>query len=163
MEHNRIEAQIGELLTAKGLTFAAAESCTGGLVLHRMTNISGSSTYVLGGIVTYSNEMKMRFLKVKPETLEQFGAVSQECAYEMAMGIAEAFGAELALSVTGIAGPGGGTRTKPVGLTYIGMRTPDGITVTKHLWDGDREANKAASADAALARLLGYLKSLNLR
>jgi len=129
----------------------------------RMTNIPGSSDYVLGGIVTYSNEMKMRFLKVKPETLEQFGAVSQECAYEMAMGIADAFGAELALSVTGIAGPGGGTRMKPVGLTYIGMRTPDGITVTKHLWDGDREANKAASADAALARLLGYLKSLNLR
>src|SRR5258708_1705940 len=92
MESNRIEAQIGKILAAKGLTFAAAESCTGGLVLHRMTNIPGSSAYVLGGIVTYSNEMKMRFLKVKPETLEQFGAVSAECAYEMAMGISEAFG-----------------------------------------------------------------------
>ncbi|GIL09175.1 MAG: hypothetical protein BroJett033_6860 [Chloroflexota bacterium] len=150
-----LEAQVGALLRARGLTVAAAESCTGGLVLHRLTNIPGCSVYVMGGVVAYANAAKQAVLKVKQGTLIAHGAVSAETALEMAAGARELFRTDYAVSTTGIAGPGGGTAEKPVGLTYIGLAGPAGQLISeRHLWEGDRAAVKEASADAALALLL---------
>lgn len=155
MADERLEAQVGELLKGKGWTVCAAESCTGGLVMHRLTNIPGSSDYVLGGVVSYANSAKQHILHVRQGTLIAYGAVSEQVASEMATGVRELFGATFALSITGIAGPGGGTVDKPVGLTYIGLAGPDDLMVIqRHIWEGDREAVKAASAEAALKLLL---------
>jgi PncC family amidohydrolase len=152
-----LEVRIYRLMTAKGLTFAAAESCTGGLITHRLTNVPGSSAYVIGGIVAYANEAKVKLLDVQVETLKQYGAVSEQVARQMARGTCLALGTDVALSVTGIAGPGGGTEAKPVGLTYIGLRAPGIDQVIRHVFTGDREANKTASAEAALQLLYDYL------
>jgi PncC family amidohydrolase len=153
-----LEAQVGAALRERGWTIGTAESCTGGLILHRLTNIAGSSTYVLGGIVAYSNQVKQSLLHVKQGTLMAYGAVSEQTAQEMAVGARLVLKTDLALSVTGIAGPGGGTAEKPVGLTYIGLAGPDDLVVVqRHLWDGDREAIKSASADAALQLALDTL------
>ena len=153
-----IEAEIGALLEAQGLTLATAESCTGGLVAHRITNRSGSSAYFRGGIVAYDNEIKENLLGVRHETLLAHGAVSPETAQEMARGARQRLGTSLAVSVTGIAGPTGGTPEKPVGLLYIGLAAPDVEVCQRHLWTGERLANKAASAEAALALVLAYLQ-----
>lgn len=157
-----LEQRAGDLLRAHKLTFTAVESCTGGLILHRMTNIPGSSAYVLGGFVTYSNEAKMKFAHVRTETLETWGAVSEQTALEMVRGVRLAFGADYALSATGIVGPGGATETKPVGLVYVGIAGPNVETVQKFNWTGDREANKQHTADAALTMLLQALEGLEL-
>lgn len=156
-----LEELVGELLQEKHMTVVAAESCTGGLILHRLTNVPGSSAYVLGGIVTYSNEAKVKFVNVQEDTLIRYGAVSEQTALEMARGVRTAFGADIALSVTGIAGPGGSTDQKPVGLTYIALSAikPPAEYVFKHIWNHDREGNKAASAEAALTMLHDYLVS----
>ncbi len=156
-DDSSLEARIGELLADRQLTFAAAESCTGGLIMHRMTNIAGSSAYVIGGFVTYSNAAKITFTGVKPETLDAHGAVSAETAAEMALGARLAFSTDLALSVTGIAGPGGATPGKPVGLVYIGLSTQAGEQVREFHWMGDRAENKTLSAEAALEMLYAYL------
>lgn len=157
----RLEARVGQALLEKGWTISAAESCTGGLVLHRLTNIPGSSAYVVGGVVAYSNQIKQALLKVKQGTLIAHGAVSEQTAEEMALGARALFKTHVAVSVTGIAGPGGGTAEKPVGLTYIGVSAGDGLLeVQRHLWDGDREAVKAASAEAALQLVLAALLKL---
>lgn len=154
----RLEARVGAALLARGWTVCAAESCTGGLVMHRLTNIAGSSAYVLGGVVSYSNEAKQSILGVREETLIAHGAVSEETAAEMVRGALRLFGAIVGVSITGIAGPGGGTPHKPVGLTYIGLGVRAGdevsVTVQRHVWSGDRETIKAASADAALRLIL---------
>jgi PncC family amidohydrolase len=159
MVDERLEARAGAALRARGWTVCAAESCTGGLVMHRLTNIAGSSVYVLGGVVSYSNEAKQSVLGVRAETLASYGAVSEETAAEMVRGVLRLFPADVAVSITGIAGPGGGTPQKPVGLTYIGLGARDGesvaVSVHRHIWNGDREAIKAASADAALELILG--------
>lgn len=157
-----IELQLGNLLKAKSYTLATAESCTGGLIGHRITNVSGSSAYYLGGIISYSNEAKMQFLGVQESTLRDFGAVSEQTAREMALGAQRIFGATFALSVTGIAGPDGGTADKPVGLTYIGLATPTTILVRRFVWTGERIQNKEASAEAALQFLLEYLHDATL-
>ena len=155
-----IEAELGEVLRTSGLTICTAESCTGGLIAHLLTNIAGSSAYLLGGVVAYSNPIKQHLLHVQEQTLIDFGAVSQQTAAEMAQGVRQVFGADYALSVTGIAGPGGGTETKPVGLTYIGLAGIHGvIAVERHVWQGDREANKIASAEAAMQMALEYIQS----
>ena len=154
-----LEIQVGDLLRANGWTIGAAESCTGGLVMHRLTNIPGSSDYVEGGIVSYSNDIKRDVLGVRQETLDAYGAVSEETASEMARGAQRVLGVNVAVSITGIAGPGGGSAEKPVGLTYIGLATPDGrVIVQRHVWSGDREAVKAASAEAALQLVLDTFK-----
>ena len=151
----RLEARIGAALRTLGWTISAAEWCTGGLVMHRLTNIAGSSSYVQGGVVTYSNEAKHKLIGVRDETLMAYGAVSEQTAAEMAQGVRALFDTDLAVSITGIAGPGGGTPDKPVGLTYIGLaRRGQAPQVRQHVWDGDREANKQASAEAALAWVL---------
>lgn len=157
-----IEAQIGEMLKAKKLTLATAESCTGGLIGDRITNVSGSSDYYLGGIISYSNQAKMQFLKVQEKTLIDFGAVSEQTAREMALGAKTIFQATLAVSVTGIAGPGGSTSAKPVGLTYIGLAAPENIIVKRFVWEGNRVENKEASAEAALNMILEYLQHESL-
>src|SRR5512138_692574 len=136
-----LEARVGHALRVKGWTICTAESCTGGLIAHRLTNIPGSSDYVLGGIVAYANRIKQSLLHVRQGTLIAYGAVSEQTASEMAIGARELFGADIAVSVTGIAGPGGGSAEKPVGLTYIGLAGPnDLLVVQRHIWEGDREA-----------------------
>jgi len=161
MEDQRLEARVGKLLLERGWMFCAAESCTGGLLMHRLTNIPGSSGYIAGGVVSYSYPAKEKLLGVRRETLEQHGAVSEETALEMAWGALRAFEADIAVSITGIAGPGGGLPDKPVGLTYIGLVVPalDIVRVDRHVWAGDREANKQSSATAALQAVLDALNT----
>ena len=147
--------QVGAALRQRGWRVSAAESCTGGLLLSALTDIAGSSAYVEGGLVTYSNEAKMRMLNVPPATLAQDGAVSESTAAAMALGARRLFDVDYALSVTGIAGPGGGSDEKPVGLTYIGLAGRNGLLdVQRHIWKGGRAENKAASVKAALILLL---------
>lgn len=153
-----LESQVGQLLTARRQTLCLAESCTGGLIGDRITNIVGSSAYLLGGIVAYSYESKVQILNVREATLLEHGAVSPQVADEMVRNVRALFGADYAISVTGIAGPGGGMPNKPVGLTYIGLASPGGVQITRHVWDSDREGNKHASAEAALALLLEALQ-----
>lgn len=155
MADNRLEARVGEALLAKSWTICAAESCTGGLLLHRLTNIPGSSAYVQGGVVTYSYESKEALLKVRSETLITYGAVSEETVVEMVRGVIALFNTDVAASITGIAGPGGGMPDKPVGLTYIAVATKGGLLrVERNIWSGDREAVKDASTDCALQMIL---------
>src|SRR5689334_7927047 len=146
--------KVGQVLKARNWTICAAESCTGGLVLSSLTDISGSSAYVLGGVVTYSNEAKMKFVGVQESTLATYGAVSEETAREMALGVQKAFGANVAISVTGIAGPGGGSAEKPVGLVYVGVLVEKELMVRRFVWKGDRLENKALSTVAALELVL---------
>ena len=151
------EQQLAELLTARGFTIATAESCTGGLVSHRITTVAGSSTYFPGGVVSYSNALKQSLLGVPAAILEQRGAVSPECARAMARGIRRLTGADVGVSTTGIAGPGGATARKPVGLIYVACSTPDGDVVQEHRWHGTRLENIELAADAALALVVGVL------
>ena len=153
------EEEVGALLVTCGLTLVTAESCTGGLVAHRITDVPGSSAYFLGGFVTYANEAKEGVLGVRHETLLAHGAVSQETALEMARGARQRLGADLGISTTGIAGPAGGTPDKPVGLVYIALSAPGVELCQRHVWQGDRLANKEQSAEAALLLLLSYLRN----
>jgi PncC family amidohydrolase len=133
---------------------AAAESCTGGNVAARITAIAGASEYLLGSIVAYANEAKANLLGVSPETLATRGAVSAECAREMAEGARRAFGADLAVATTGIAGPGGATARKPIGLVYIALADPDGVTCEEFHFPGGRAVITDAATEAALLMLL---------
>jgi PncC family amidohydrolase len=153
-----VEQQVGTMLADRGLTLAIAESCTGGLVAHRVTNVSGSSAYFLGGIVAYAYEAKEALLGVRHETLLAHGAVSEETAREMAQGARRRLGADVGISVTGIAGPTGGLPNKPVGLAYVALSAPDAELCQRHIWQGDRLANNTQSAEAALELLLTYLR-----
>lgn len=143
---------------AAGLTVATAESCTGGLVAAVLTSVPGSSGYVRGGIVAYADTVKIGSLDVRAETIARHGAVSAQTAVAMAEGARRRLGADLAVSVTGVAGPGGGSAEKPVGLTYIAVSGPDETaTVARHLWTGDREENRRASVVAALEALIAAI------
>jgi len=152
-----LEVIIGELLRERGLKLATAESCTGGLVSHRITNVPGSSDYFLGGVVAYAYEAKVAALAVSWETLRAYGAVSREVVLEMARGSRRLLSADLAVSISGIAGPGGGLPQKPVGTTWVGLVAPDGEWARRYCFAGDREGNKALSADAALQLIFDYL------
>jgi PncC family amidohydrolase len=153
-----LEVSIAQTMRAAGLKLALAESCTGGLVGHLITNVPGSSDYLAGGVVAYSDQAKQRLLGVQQSTLEQQGAVSHQTALEMARGARRAFVADIGLAVTGIAGPGGGTAEKPVGLTWVAVSSPWSEHAELHTWRGDREHNKAQSAEAALALLASTLE-----
>ncbi len=157
MPQPSLESQIGALLTERKLTLATAESCTGGLVSHRLTNVPGSSAYFVGGVVAYAYDAKERLLGVHHNTLYDYGAVSKETAVEMARGARRVFSADIGVAVTGIAGPGGGLPNKPVGLAWIALSTWEDETAHQFIWDKDREENKALSADAALQMVLDYL------
>ncbi len=155
-----LSRRVGDALITHGATVCAAESCTGGLLLSALTDVAGSSAYVLGGLVAYSNEAKMTFLAVRGATLIKHGAVSEATAGEMALGVLRRFDADYALSVTGIAGPGGGTAEKPLGLTFIGLAGRGGaLRVERHVWAGDRVENKQSSVEAALRLLLMELRA----
>ena len=152
-----LEIQIGNLLRSSGQKLATAESCTGGLIGHRITNIPGSSDYYLGGVVAYAYEAKVTLLGVSWDTLRTYGAVSRETVLEMARGARKALGADMAVSVSGIAGPGGGLPGKPVGTTWIGLSAENGEWARVFCFPGEREQNKSFSADAALKFVLDYL------
>ena len=155
-----LEVVVGKLLRAKGLTLAVAESCTGGLIGHRITNVPGSSEYYRGAITAYAYDVKEKLLQVRPETLTEHGAVSEETAREMAVGVRRAVEADLGVSVTGIAGPTGGTPDKPVGLTYVGLDARDAQRIERYIFQGDRRENKARSAEAALDLVRRYLEEM---
>lgn len=142
-----------------GLSVATAESCTGGLIADSLTDLPGSSDWFIGGAVSYSDALKTALLGVDPALIAAHGAVSEEVARAMAAGARERFGADLALAVTGIAGPGGGTTEKPVGLVWVACASANAIAAERHVWPGDRRTNKVASAEAALDLLLRTLEA----
>ncbi|MFQ7001320.1 MAG: competence/damage-inducible protein A [Clostridium sp.] len=149
-EETRIETVVGELLIKNNLKISTAESCTGGMIASRLVSISGISDVFLEGAVTYSNEAKVRTLKVKEETLKSFGAVSEETAREMAEGMAKRTGSDIAVVTTGIAGPGGGTEEKPVGLVYIGLYYKGEVFVYKNVFNGNRQTVRTKATVRAL-------------
>jgi PncC family amidohydrolase len=153
-----LETRVGALLRQRGLRLAAAESCTGGLVGHRITNIPGSSTYYMGSVTAYAYEAKVRLLGVKWETLETYGAVSDPVVEEMANGVRRALAADVGISISGIAGPSGGTPEKPVGLVHFGLSSTAGVWTTHQHFDGDRLAVKEQAADFILSYLIEYLE-----
>lgn len=145
-----LEQRVGQLLSERHRTLALAESCTGGLISHRITGIAGSSAYYLGGVTSYANDVKFKLLGVTPATLEKYGAVSQETALEMSHGIRERIGADFGLSVTGIAGPGGGTPEKPVGTVWISIAQAKNHEAKLFQFHGDRERIILGTSQAAL-------------
>lgn len=153
-----LQVAVGRLLAARQLTLAVAESCTGGLIGHLITEVSGSSAYFLGGVVSYAYEAKERLLGVPHDMIVQNGVVSEPVALEMALGVRRVLHADIGLSVTGIAGPGGATPSKPTGLTYIALVAADVQWCRRYVWSGDRSANKRQSAEAALELLKEYLE-----
>ncbi len=141
----------------RGLTVATAESCTGGLIAKLITDVAGSSGYYLGGVVCYSDAVKISMLGVEAEHLTAHGAVSAQVAKAMAVGATRRTGATVAVAVTGVSGPGGGSPAKPVGLTYIAVADSGGAEVRRFVWPGDRSSNREATARAALILLLEHL------
>jgi PncC family amidohydrolase len=160
MNHRTLEYQIYDILADSDITIAAAESCSGGLIASRITSVAGSSAYFLGSVVAYANSMKRDVLGVSVETLEQRGAVSAECAREMALGVRSLTGATIAVSTTGIAGPGGATNRKPVGLIYFACATPDDVSTHEVHWNGDRHANMEDAAEFALQLIINSTQSM---
>ena len=152
-----MEAVVGKLLKEKGLTLSVAESCTGGLIGHRITNVPGSSDYFMGGIVVYSNDAKIDILKVNANTLNKFGAVSAETAKEMAMGVRNRISSDIGIAVTGIAGPTGGSEEKPVGTVFISLSTADEIFTKRYRFFGNREQIKLNTSMMALDWIRRYI------
>ena len=149
--------EIGALLTEKNFTIACAESCTGGLLTSKLTDVAGSSAYVKGAVVSYSNEIKNSILHVKEETLKNFGAVSEQTAKEMAANIRQIFNTNIGVSITGIAGPDGGTSEKPVGTVYIGVSDSNGEKIQRFQFGGTRTEIKEKSVESALKMIKDYL------
>jgi PncC family amidohydrolase len=143
--------QIGILLKHKGLTLGAVESATGGLISHLITTVSGSSEYFKGSVTSYSNEIKIKLIGVEAADIEQYGAVSSRVAGQMASGGRRLLNVDICIADTGIAGPTGATVEKPVGLFYLGLSYADRTFTRKHIFNGNREQNKEAAAEAALA------------
>lgn len=155
-----LEEEVVSLLNQKGLTLTAAESCTGGLIAKRLTDVSGASAVFYGSLVTYSNRLKEKWLGVQAETLQTYGAVSAQTAREMALGARKAADADLAVAVTGIAGPNSDDTNKPVGLVFVALADKDSVTVEKyenHFTDNVREQNRTTSAQRALEAVRRYL------
>jgi nicotinamide-nucleotide amidase len=155
-----IEYEIGDLLKSKGLTLGAVESATGGLISHLITNVSGSSDYFRGSVISYANETKMNVIGVKAATLKEYGAVSSQVAEQMAAGGRKVLNVDICVADTGIAGPGGATPGKVVGLFYLGLATKDGVSSRKHEFYGNREENKQLAAITALEWVKEYLLKL---
>ncbi len=155
-----LEQEVGSLLRQKGLTLGVVESATGGLISHLITNVPGSSDYYKGSVTAYSNEVKIKIVGVKEDTITQYGAVSYQVAEEMAQGGRRVLATDICLADTGIAGPSGATLGKTVGLFYIGLSHQAGTYSQKHNFQGNREQNKRRAAEAALGWLKEYLVSL---
>jgi nicotinamide-nucleotide amidase len=159
-DNETIDSVVAELFRRKLVTLSLAESCTGGLVAKRITDVPGSSAYFIEGAVTYADAAKIRVLGISPELLAVKGAVSAETATAMALGIRKNSGSDLALAVTGIAGPGGGSEGKPVGTVFIALATPDGCKVVEYLFPGTRDEIRTITSFMALDWLRRYLLSL---
>ncbi|MEG0874784.1 MAG: CinA family protein [Clostridiales bacterium] len=157
---NKLAENVCRSLMVRKLTIATAESCTGGMVAKTITDMAGISSIFGYGVVTYSNEAKVKLLNVNQKTLDKVGAVSQETAYEMAKGLKELSNADFSLSITGIAGPNGGTEDKPVGLVYIGLEFPDGNAVGKFIFKGNREEIREQTTEAAFSMINDVLAKL---
>ncbi len=155
-----LEQEVGNLLRQKGLTLGIVESATGGLISHLITNIPGSSDYYKGSVTAYSNEVKIKVVGVKEDTINKYGAVSYQVAEEMAQSGRKILAADICLVDTGIAGPSGATPGKPVGLFYIGLSHQAGTYSQKHYFQGNREQNKHQAAEVTLSWLKEYLVSL---
>ncbi len=155
-----LEQEIGDLLRQRGMTLGAVESATGGLISHRITNVPGSSDYYKGSVTAYSNEAKAEVVRVKRETIERYGAVSAQVAEEMAEGGKKLLAVDICISDTGIAGPGGATPGKAVGLFYLGLAHGGRTYSQQHNFSGNREQNKQDAAEVALKWLKEYLLSL---
>ncbi|MBS3736696.1 CinA family protein [Candidatus Bipolaricaulota bacterium] len=153
----QVDVQVGNLLRDDNLSLAVAESCTGGLISHKITNVPGSSDYFDRAVVSYSNRSKLELLDVQEDTLYEHGAVSKDVAAEMAKGVKDLAGTEVGLSTTGIAGPGGGTEEKPVGLVYVGIALEKTMRIKKFIFQGDRWENKESAAVKALESLVTFL------
>lgn len=151
------ESRLVKLLLEKDLQITCAESCTGGMIASLLVNVPGVSEILMESYVTYSNEAKHRLLGVEQEALSEYGAVSQQVAFQMAEGAARAAGADAAIAVTGIAGPGGGTAQKPIGLVYIGTYLCGNIRVTENHFLGERYEIRKQAAEAALLQLTAQL------
>ena len=154
-----LERAVVELLSKNGLSITAAESCTGGLVCGKIVNVAGASEVFRGGYITYSNKQKRNVIGVKKSTLEKYGAVSEQVAAEMAKGVLEVSKADVAISTTGIAGPGGGTPEKPVGLVYIGCAVKNKVYVEKFNFSGSRNKVRESTVVAALSMVRKYVSS----
>lgn len=150
---DELASRVIEIFREKGLSLALAESCTGGMIAETVTNVAGASDIFYGSAVTYVNSAKEHILGVARETLEKHGAVSSECAEEMACGARRVYGADVAMSVTGIAGPGGGSEAKPVGTVWFGLATKDGAETFRRRFDGDRAAVRRQTVEEVLRRL----------
>ncbi len=146
--------RLARLLTEKRLTISTAESCTGGLLSKYLTDIPGSSAYFTGGLVTYSNESKIKLLGVKEKTLEKYGAVSEHTAREMAAGVKRLFGTDIAVSITGIAGPDGGSKGKPVGTVYLGLLVKNKLFLYKKFFEGNRKEVREKSTEFIIREII---------
>jgi nicotinamide-nucleotide amidase len=155
-----LEQDVVSLLCQRGLTLGVVESATGGLLSHLITNVPGSSDCYLGSITSYSNQAKTSIVDVSEDSINRHGAVSPQVAEEMAQGGRRVLGADICLTDTGIAGPGGSTPEKPVGLFYIGLSHKGGTFSRKHIFTGNREENKRRAAETALTWVKEYLESL---
>ena len=157
---SELEEEVAVLLRASGLTVATAESATGGMIASMIMNVPGSSDYYKGSVIAYANEAKENVLRVKGDTLRQYSSVSRQVGGEMAEGVRRLINTDIGLSDTGIAGPGGATPEKPVGLFYIGLSSGEETRVEEHIFRGDRQGNRRAAAEAALKMLKKYLLEL---
>jgi len=155
-----IEQEVGVLLRQKGLTLGLVESATGGFISHLITNVPGSSDYYKGSVTAYSNQAKINLVGVRERTINKYGAVSSQVAEEMAQGGRRVLDTDICLADTGIAGPGGATEEKPVGLFYIGLSHHSGAYSRKHYFHGNREQNKKEAAESVLSWLKEYLAGL---
>jgi PncC family amidohydrolase len=153
-----LEKKIGNILRERSLTLGLAESCTGGLIASRITDVPGSSAYFLAGFVTYSNEAKTKFLSVPDKIIMRHGAVSNIVAERMAKGVRRAAGVDIGLSITGVAGPAGGSPEKPVGTVFMALATSKKVFVRKFLFSGNRREVRKRSAEEALSMILDYLE-----
>ena len=155
----KLDLRVAGLLRGSGLTLAVAESCSGGLLAKRLTDIPGSSGYFLLGVVTYANSAKEKVLNVPKELIDQHGAVSSEVALAMAAGVRTLSGSDLSIATTGIAGPEGGTAEKPVGTVFIALVSPSGSEAVRYCFAGSRETIREATAEASLQLLLNYFRA----
>ena len=162
MEDNPVEQEVARLLLSLKMTIAVAESCTGGLICHRLTDISGSSDYLEMGVVTYSNRSKIELLGVSAQVIREHGAVSEACVRAMATGIKRLAGTDLGLAVSGIAGPTGGTPEKPVGTVYMALAWNEDMECWKYLFEGSREEIKQKASEQALMQIREHCQSIVL-
>ena len=160
MQDNPLEQEVARLLLSLKMTIAVAESCTGGLICHRLTNISGSSDYLERGVVTYSNRSKIELLGVSAQAIREHGAVSETCVRAMATGIKRLAGTDLGLAVSGIAGPTGGTPDKPVGTVHMALAWNEDVQCWNYLFGGSRGKIKRKASEQALMQIRDHIKSL---